>query len=524
MNINHIVNLNLSDAALTPTIHMTQGDTNSRIIKASLWDGAQPFSIPANSVVMVRFGKPDGTGGLYDHTESNEAVTFSGSTVTAPVAAQMLSVSGIVKAEIDLYGGAVETPVKLATFPFRIEVKKSAYDDDAIISSDYYNILTDSIRKAIEAGRVVEELSIHPAKIGDNGNWYTWDAETNAYVDSGTPARGPSGHMIHNYSLPEGGPSGSYIIMSFSSTYPMPEDWALDDYILNDYGDMFVISKITPKDDEYEVRFDFVVNLKGPQGDSPTIGSNGHWWVGTTDTGVVARGDTGPQGTAPHIGGNGHWWIGTVDTGINAKGDKGDGLKIDGSVPTYADLPMLTAADMGTTYLVDADGRLYFWSGTAWPASGQGLLIMGEDGVTPHIGANGHWWIGTTDTGTNAQGEAGTQGPPGTDGKSAYEAAQDGGYTGTEAAFNAALAHESVSATATLTAAGWSNGVQTLAFSDVTAAANGSLRIAQSATDEQFEAWGAAKPRVTAQTAGTLTVKAVGTVPTVDIPVEVIIV
>ena len=85
-------------------------------------------------------------------------------------------------------------------------------------------------------------------------------------------------------------------------------------------------------------------------------------------------------------------------------------------------------------------------------------------------------------------------------------------------------ADKSVSAAATLTAAGWSDGVQTLTVSAVTAAANGSLRIAQSATDEQFAAWGAAQPRVTAQAAGTLTVKAAGTVPAINIPVEVVIV
>ena len=85
-------------------------------------------------------------------------------------------------------------------------------------------------------------------------------------------------------------------------------------------------------------------------------------------------------------------------------------------------------------------------------------------------------------------------------------------------------ADKSVSKAATLTAAGWSNGVQTLAVSGVTASANGSLRIAQSATDEQFAAWGAAQPRVTAQAAGSLTVKAAGAVPAVDIPVEVVMV
>ena len=81
---------------------------------------------------------------------------------------------------------------------------------------------------------------------------------------------------------------------------------------------------------------------------------------------------------------------------------------------------------------------------------------------------------------------------------------------------------------ATLFASNWTGAsapyTYTLAVTGVTASSNGSLRIAQSMTDEQFTAWSAAQPRVTAQAAGTLTVKAAGTVPTIDIPVEVLIV
>ena len=100
----------------------------------------------------------------------------------------------------------------------------------------------------------------------------------------------------------------------------------------------------------------------------------------------------------------------------------------------------------------------------------------------------------------------------------------DGNGGVSKATSNVDYAPPSVSAAATLTAAGWSDGVQSLAVSGITATSNGSLRIAQSATDEQFAAWGAAQPRVTAQAAGSLTVKAAGAVPVVDIPVEVIIV
>lgn len=42
----------------------------------------------------------------------------------------------------------------------------------------------------------------------------------------------------------------------------------------------------------------------------PTVGANGHWWVGTTDSGVLAR----------YTGTNGNVWIGNHDTGKSASG------------------------------------------------------------------------------------------------------------------------------------------------------------------------------------------------------------
>lgn len=115
---------------------------------------------------------------------------------------------------------------------------------------------------------------------------------------------------------------------------------------------------------------------------------------------------------------------------------------------------------------------------TAAKASGE---FDGADGITPTIGNNGNWYLGSTDTGkpsrgekgdtgakgdkgdkgekgekgdtgatglTGPKGDTGPQGPKGAtgatgaDGKSAYSYAQDGGYTGTEAEFAAKLAAE----------------------------------------------------------------------------------
>ena len=77
-----------------------------------------------------------------------------------------------------------------------------------------------------------------------------------------------------------------------------------------------------------------------------------------------------------------------------------------------------------------------------------------------------------------------------------------------------------------LSASAWDSNskTQTVSVAGVTAMTNGLIRIAQSATDEQFTALGAAQPRVTAQANDSITVTLSGKVPTIDIPVEVLIV
>lgn len=88
----------------------------------------------------------------------------------------------------------------------------------------------------------------------------------------------------------------------------------------------------------------------GTDGLTPTIGENGNWWIGDTDTGVKAAaadgrdgadgkdgvdgkdgangkdgtdGAQGAPGLTPSIGGNGNWWLGDTDTGVRAAGTTG---------------------------------------------------------------------------------------------------------------------------------------------------------------------------------------------------------
>ena len=71
----------------------------------------------------------------------------------------------------------------------------------------------------------------------------------------------------------------------------------------------------------------------GTDGQTPHIGDNGNWWIGTTDTGVKAQGDKGADAIAPQVRINAdtnEWEISTDggktwnSTGVKATGDKGN--------------------------------------------------------------------------------------------------------------------------------------------------------------------------------------------------------
>ena len=59
--------------------------------------------------------------------------------------------------------------------------------------------------------------------------------------------------------------------------------------------------------------------------------------------------------------------------------------------------------------LSDSNGKLQY--------NGSDVGLKGANGITPHIGANGNWYLDTTDTGKPSRGAKGDKGAPGKDGK-----------------------------------------------------------------------------------------------------------
>ena len=126
------------------------------------------------------------------------------------------------------------------------------------------------------------------------------------------------------------------------------------------------------------------VKATGTDGKDGVDGKNGRDGIDGKDGKDGINGQDGKDGDTPFVGSNGNWWIGTTDTGVKAAGQDGrDGQN-------------------GADGQDGKDG-----------INGQD----GKDGDTPFVGSNGNWWIGTTDTGVKAAGQDGKDGQNGADGK-----------------------------------------------------------------------------------------------------------
>ena len=197
--------------------------------------------------------------------------------------------------------------------------------------------------------------------------------------------------------------------------------------------------------------------IAGADGKTPYVGTNGNWWIGTTDTGVTAGGRNGTDGatgkSAYEIAKENGCTLSEAEWLASLKGADGQNGSNGKSAYEIAKEAGLTTAATeaewldslkGATGAAGQDGRdgKDGVNGKDGAAGKDGIAgkdgadgkdgIDGKDGDTPFIGINGNWWIGTTDTGVKAAGPQGEQGlkgdkgetgAQGANGKSAYEIA-----------------------------------------------------------------------------------------------------
>lgn len=149
MQVTKNITLDLLETGSPVIIKAKQNDRNTRYIAAHLYVDGLAYPVPSGTEIAFRYKKPDGTAGFYDTLPDNSpAITVSGNTVTVELVEQVLTEAGCVHCEINMYNAASE---KLTTFTFEISVEESVLTDAEITSSDYYNVLTAEIAKALQA-------------------------------------------------------------------------------------------------------------------------------------------------------------------------------------------------------------------------------------------------------------------------------------------------------------------------------------------------------------------------------------
>ena len=348
-----------------------------------------------------------------------------------------------------------------------------------------------------------EAVSSHPPQISSDYYWELWDVNQEKYVKTTYTAKGAKGDTGDQGATgPEGpkgdkgdtgaqGPKGdkgedggSYTVLGIYPTLAAlrtahPTGQAGQAWFVGTAE-----SNTVYQWDVDKAAWTDVGALKGPKGDTGEPGAKG-------DTGATGpQGETGPQGPKGDTGPEG------------PQGPKGE---------TGAQGPQGDPGEKGDT-------------GEPGPKGDPGA--QGEQGPQGEPGAKG---------------DTGDTGPKGADGKSAYASAQDGGFTGTEAAFNAALADvqnkadKSTDTTATLLASGWIDASSSdyasygykahyrVVQSGVTIASNQEVIPGAPVTAEQLAALQAANIQDGGQEEGAFTLVAYGDIPKIDLPIRIIL-
>lgn len=171
------INLDMSLRDPAPRVVAKQGDAGSRKITIKLYDNGIPANINnqiapsgAEQKGVVRFRKPDGTGGIYDKTEDNlPACILGGDNITVRLAEQVLTCPGDVVADVAIICGNTV----ISTFNFVVHVQATPAAG-VTASNNYYNYqsLAD-INQAIDDAKAAAAgavKSINGSKPDSNGN------------------------------------------------------------------------------------------------------------------------------------------------------------------------------------------------------------------------------------------------------------------------------------------------------------------------------------------------------------------
>ena len=392
-------NITINDSIISgyAAINIT-GNNTTMVVNNSTLTGVNNTVGETNNFAVISIGN-----GVYGATVENVSITVNGGKLIATSIGNVQSSLQIdnttgtyayIDAELELVNGEVLTgdSAKASVF-FRADYA------DELAAKGY-------VTKVAEDGMISVEEKL-PYYIGQDGYWYFNDEKTEH------KAVGTNGNQFTI------GDDGCWYLNGEKTEYKAVAKDA-DQYTIGSDGYWYLNNVKT----EYKA--------VGTDGVQYTIGDDGYWYKDGEPTGIKAKADDGKTPTfkiegenlkasfdgeswfdlgkvvadAPTISENGNWIIGGVETTYPAVGKDGKNYVIGDDGYWYVDgvktEHKAVAVDGKTPTFKIEEGNLFVtYDGESWTDIGR---IVGKDGITPHIGENGNWWIGDTDTGVNAQG------------------------------------------------------------------------------------------------------------------------
>lgn len=194
MTITQRISIDLQQPGNAPMIHAVQGDEYTRVVEIDLYSGGVAWNPPSGCEVVIRYGKPDGKGGVYGTLpDDTSAWSIDGNTISVILAPQMLTVPGFVKAQVLLI---VDQKQLVSTFHFVVNVEEDS-SKGAVKSENYVNWKTYYIPQTKNAtvgqylkiskvdadGRVIEVVPVDAPSGGYEGG--DLDLDGNVIIGAG---------------------------------------------------------------------------------------------------------------------------------------------------------------------------------------------------------------------------------------------------------------------------------------------------------------------------------------------------
>ena len=182
------INLNLIPGGVRPVINVSQYD-EGRQFQLAIFNGSASYDLTGKTVV-IEVGKLDGNGVAYDDTDEVNnipVVAISGNIVTITTPKQMTAVAGQNNAELKIS----DSSAVVGTLNFILDCEQSALSPDTPISDTQIPALEDLASQ--NAQKALDAVSHYPYIDPTTKNWFVWDVDTGAFVDTGVRAQGIDG-------------------------------------------------------------------------------------------------------------------------------------------------------------------------------------------------------------------------------------------------------------------------------------------------------------------------------------------